>query len=860
MSLRVLAVLLVAWVPALAFAAPGEIESHSFQDADGEHRYALFLPTGYSADKKWPVILFLHGAGERGTDGKRQTTVGIGPVLRKRAATFPFVVVMPQCEDSKVRYLGGWLHETKDAARALSILKEVEGKYSIDSSKRVLSGWSMGGYGTWSVGSNTADQWSCMLPLAGGASEDWAEKLKDTPLWAFHGSEDAAIRPEQSRRMISALREAGAKPRYTEVTDGTHDITQIVYDSDAVIDWMLNPQTEKPTALALRATPQYPGVGTAKDDEPFIPALQISKAVSLRLGNRMLESFALAVPDMIPKDLMRGNIDDILDRTVVEGRDFNIRFANVSYSANIDRVRVSAYKKDRLNIQVGLTDARLNIGSASIVGNSHSATTGAMDIVIGHRYPAFISFDVTPYVEQNKLRLKLAGSRFDIPNDNWYVTRPNGVRTKGIGITAGKVSDGLVEGLYGNKARIEQEVKSVIPALVKELEKNLSLESADQLANGFWPLPVYKPRLRLYPESVSVDERGVSLVLGVTAAAIDARSAPKEPVKLEATDFDATKINPSEDLQVAVAPKILGQLSQLMIAANVARIHVLDIPENAFAAFADRAGLAEAIPELARWDDAELLPELIMTKPMTLGPAQIDDEFVFEFSELHIALSIRPEAKAEWQPLGVISIELGQGAKTQMVQADRDTRAIQLNWVGKPTATATATFAPGYVAMDKTVNNEKLSVMAEKSWQAWTGLGPASQSPIPDLDFGKTKLRLQEVTWTAPWLGVTFGPAGVIITNSSEQPMEYETKGPYTPWGGPYTLQPGKTHDYKIAFPLTYRRKVGQGFEQFTLAPGSHSEFRPPQGGGPPRLFRAREDLETGKIKTEVDKGQLTSK
>jgi predicted esterase len=857
MQLRFLALLLLTCFPALAVADPGQIETRTFKDADGEHNYALFLPKAYSAEKKWPVILFLHGAGERGADGKRQTTVGIGPVLRKRAATFPFVVVMPQCEDTKARYLAGWLNETKDAARALSILKDVEQKYSIDTKHRVLTGWSMGGYGTWSVSSNTADQWSAVLPLSGGAPSEWAEKLKSTPVWAFHGSHDAAIRPKQSRNMIAALRNAGANPRYTEVTDGTHDITQIVYDSDAVINWMLNPQTDQPTALALRAKPK---LGVSETNEPFIPALQLSNAVSVRLGNRMLESLALSVPAMIPKDLLKGRINDIVDQTVVEGRNFNVRFGNVSYGARIDRVRIKAYKKDRLNVQVGISDVRLHIGGASITGRSHSATTGGMDIVIGHRYPVFISFDVTPYVAKNKIRMKLVASRFDIPNDNWYVTRPNGIRARGLGMTSSKVSDGLVNGLYGNKRRIEQEVRNVIPDLVKELENKLSLEAADQLASGFWPLPVYKPRLRLYPETVSVDERGVSLVLGVMAAAIDAKSAPKTPVKMAATDFNANSIDRSEDLEVAIAPKILGQLSQLMIDADVARIHVLDIPENAFAPFADRAALVEAIPELAKFDDAELWSELIMAKPMSIKNGQVTGEFVFGLPELQIALSVRKDSTEDWHSLATIAIEVGQGAKTEMVIPDRDTRAIQLNWVGSATAKATAKFAKGYVPADKTIHHDKLTLLAEKSWKAWTGLGPAAQSPVPDLDFGKTKLRLAEVNWASPWLGVTFAPAGVVITNSSDEPLLYETKGPYTKWGGPFTLKPGKTHDYKISYPLTYRRKTAAGLEQFTLAPGSHSEFRSPQSGGAPQLFRAREDLETGKIKTDVEKDQLTSK
>ena len=857
--MRNFALIIALLTPSFVSADPGQIESHTFKDADGDHRYALFLPKGYSTDNQWPVMLFLHGAGERGSDGKRQTTVGIGPVLRKRAATFPFVVVMPQCEDTQSRYLAGWLHGTKDAARALAILDEVERKYSIDTKRRVLTGWSMGGYGTWSVASNTPDKWAAVLPLAGGAPAETAANFKDTPVWAFHGAEDAAIRPAQSRQMIAALRKAGATPRYTEVTDGTHEITQIVYDHDDVIGWMLNPQTKEPTALALKAKTRYTGVGSVNKNEPFIPALEVSNAVSLRLGNKMLETLARSVPTMIPKDLLRGRIADIQDQTVVEGRNFSVRFGNISYSADIKKVQIKAYRKDRLNVQVGLSNVRLNIGGTSINGRSHSATTGPMNIVIGHRSPVFMSFDVTPYVAKHKLRLKLVTSSFNIPNNNWYVTRPNGIRVRGLGMTSTKVSNGMVDGVYGKKARIEQEVRGIIPNIVKELESKLSLEAADQLASGFWPLPVYKPRLKLFPQTVSVDEQGISLVLGVLAAAVDAKSAPKQPLKFSATNIDASKVNRTDDLEVAIAPKIIGQLSQLMIDADVARIHVLDIPENGFAAFADRAALAAAIPELAQWDDAELWSELIMSKPMEIADGQASGEFNFELPDLQIALSGRRNPDDKFQPIATISIQLGQGAKTELVRPDRDTRAIQLDWIGTATTKTTASFAAGYTPTDKTINTDKLQLLAEKSWQAWTSLGPAAQSVVPDLDLGKSKLRLTDVNWTAPWLSVTFGPAGVVITNSSDVPLVYETKGPDTGWGGPYKLAPGKTHDFKIAHPLTYRRKTAKGTEQFTLAPGSHSEFREPQSGGAPQLFRARYDLETGKIKPKVQQ-QLTAK
>jgi poly(3-hydroxybutyrate) depolymerase len=156
------------------------------KDESGEHRYTVFLPEDYSADKKWPVILYLHGAGERGNDEKRQLTIGLAPAIEKRKATFPFIAIFPQCEDTSARYLAGWLADSPDAQRALKILDEVERDFSIDTSRRILTGWSMGGFGTWSIAAATPSKWQAILPLAGGGA-DLAEKLVHLPIWAFHG-------------------------------------------------------------------------------------------------------------------------------------------------------------------------------------------------------------------------------------------------------------------------------------------------------------------------------------------------------------------------------------------------------------------------------------------------------------------------------------------------------------------------------------------------------------------------------------------------------------------------------------------------------------------------------------------------
>ncbi len=109
---------------------------------------------------------------------------------------------------------------------------------------------------------------------------------------------------------------------------------------------------------------------------------------------------------------------------------------------------------------------------------------------------------------------------------------------------------------------------------------------------------------------------------------------------------------------------------------------------------------------------------------------------------------------------------------------------------------------------------------------------------VPDLDFGLTKLRLSNAGWATPHIFATFTPPGVKLTNLIEVDFIYETKGPYSDWSNAkYKLEPGKSHEFDISYPLTCRRNG----EIYTLAPGSHSEFRVPLKGGDPRLFQAKE-------------------
>jgi hypothetical protein len=114
-----------------------------------------------------------------------------------------------------------------------------------------------------------------------------------------------------------------------------------------------------------------------------------------------------------------------------------------------------------------------------------------------------------------------------------------------------------------------------------------------------------------------------------------------------------------------------------------------------------------------------------------------------------------------------------------------------------------------------------------------------SQVTIPDVDLEFTKLRVSDVGWSSPYLCATFAAAGVRISNGSDQDLVYQVQGPHSGWSSPYALAPGRSHEFDVAYPIRYRHETNTGTELYTLPAGSHSEFRTPVRGGPPRLLRA---------------------
>jgi predicted peptidase len=216
----------------------------SFQrrvDSEVGAHYLLYLPGDYQArgTKRWPLMLFLHGAGERGANLWQVATHGPPKIVRKKT-DFPFIVVSPQCPPG----------QTWSNATLLALLEDVTRKYQVDEGRVYLTGLSMGGFGTWSLGLEHPERFAAIAPICGGGDTikvllpdaDKARALKTLGVWAFHGGKDPVVNPEESRRMIEALKRIGNDAKLTIYPEAGHDSWTEAYDDPALYDWLLEHQ------------------------------------------------------------------------------------------------------------------------------------------------------------------------------------------------------------------------------------------------------------------------------------------------------------------------------------------------------------------------------------------------------------------------------------------------------------------------------------------------------------------------------------------------------------------------------------------------------------------------------------------
>jgi predicted peptidase len=228
---------------------PTEVfEARVFKSADGAALpYRLLKPLDYDARQKYPLVLFLHGAGERGDDNERQLVHGgrnfADPAMRRRHPAF---IVVPQCAEEKKWVEVPWdAKEHKAPAEAGPTMKQVfalldalQKEFSVDANRIYGVGLSMGGYGTWDILQRKPQLYAAAIPICGGGDVAYADRFKDTPVWVFHGEADPAVPVSRSRDMVKALKAAGGKPIYTEYEGVGHDSWTQTFDNRLAWEWL----------------------------------------------------------------------------------------------------------------------------------------------------------------------------------------------------------------------------------------------------------------------------------------------------------------------------------------------------------------------------------------------------------------------------------------------------------------------------------------------------------------------------------------------------------------------------------------------------------------------------------------------
>lgn len=656
-------------------------------DESGELGYIVYVPPDAPPDQKLPVVLFLHGAGERGEVDLKPIRVGLGVALQQRSV--PFIVVFPQCHDVEGRILTGWQSGSPDAVRALAILKHVEAKYQVDPQRRILCGWSMGGYGAWSLAAAAPRHWSAVLAVSGGAADDLSlESLAKagTPVWAIHGSDDPLIPAKESSELSRQLTDLGGNSHVTILDGQGHGVWRTVFANPRVFDWMLDPASVDPDSLDWDQVKPLPA--RSEFDRKYLTRKRrIENALSVRLGNRGLAGISSAIPSAIPESALHGTLADI-EREWGSGPDvMRIRLSQLHYNCRMASASLRAVSGGRFQVRFHLMPMELTMGKGHLESVRHRAEMKNLAIVIGHRRPVTLDVEVAPTVTAHGLRLIPLRQRFRIDNDNWYIRKPDQVSVESPSLTAGNMVTGIVGGLYLRREELESQVLQLVPSLLEVLERKLSEVPAPRLARMMWPLPALAPEVEVTPAGIRSDPDGLSLVLDmlvdVDRDGPDVRLAHPLGVKL---------MPGSKEMHFSLALEAMTGVSRFVIDDGMAHINVLDFPEGDFDSLTNPEVMKGVFPHLRTSPQPPRLRAVLrLLEPFSLVaddvPAPVtqeaDQEPAGQFRHLSLALDVpavgvdfwEQPAGESWTALGRMVISIRHPVEIRVASASAETPA-----------------------------------------------------------------------------------------------------------------------------------------------------------------------------------------
>lgn len=229
--------------------ADGEVAAYKAREfrrknGRGSMPYRLFVPANYDKNKRYPLVLWLHGGGGRGSDNLKQIIDGnaVGASFWISAAVqerWPSFVLAPQCpvgrtwstSDEKVI-------STAELLAVLEIIEQLATEFSLDRNRYYVAGQSMGGFGSWSLIEERPGFFAAAVPLCGGGDREKAKAISATAIWAFHGEADEAVPVRRSREMIEAVKMAGGDPKYTEYKGVGHTVWEQAFRELGLAEWV----------------------------------------------------------------------------------------------------------------------------------------------------------------------------------------------------------------------------------------------------------------------------------------------------------------------------------------------------------------------------------------------------------------------------------------------------------------------------------------------------------------------------------------------------------------------------------------------------------------------------------------------
>jgi len=209
--------------------------------------YRLLIPKSYDAKKSYPLVVFFHGAGERGNDNVKQLVHGMADFASDDVMDkYPCFVMAPQCPAGEQWVDTPWsaaAHKmpakpTEPMQLSLELIGVLQNEFSIDANRIYVTGLSMGGFGTWDAIQRQPKRFAAAVPICGGGDPAYAKQIAHLPIWAFHGDKDGVVKVQRTRDMITAIKAAGGSPKYTEYPGVGHNAWTATYANRKLYAWL----------------------------------------------------------------------------------------------------------------------------------------------------------------------------------------------------------------------------------------------------------------------------------------------------------------------------------------------------------------------------------------------------------------------------------------------------------------------------------------------------------------------------------------------------------------------------------------------------------------------------------------------